>query len=66
MTVRELIEQLQALPPNAEVITNECEATNAHETIVALDTVEVVDKGFVYVGTGEAREISRVWGLDLG
>lgn len=51
MTVRTLIELLQAMPNlDVEVLTNQCEASSAHEDIVLLDTVEE-HEGRVYVGT---------------
>lgn len=66
MIVKELISALQKLPQDLEVLTNQCEATEAHEDVVEVETIEVVStretefgkpltKYHVFVGTGEAR-----------
>lgn len=54
MKVRELIKILERLNPELDVLTNECEATSAHEEISELNTVEEV-AGHVFVGTYPAR-----------
>jgi len=51
MTVKELIFKLRHMPQDAEVVTNECEATHDHEEIVELDRVSQMIGGKVYIGT---------------
>lgn len=45
VTVAELIDRLLSLPPDVQIVTNECEATSSHERLsndvdVALQTTE--------------------------
>jgi len=64
MKVSDLIAKLEEFPGDAEVFTNECEATPSHEEIVPLDTVALVAddsaaaapyRFHVYAGTYSAR-----------
>lgn len=50
MTVQELIRELQHLPLDREVVTNQCNISPLHEELVKVDTVLPVKAG-VYVGT---------------
>ncbi len=51
MKVKELIQQLRLMPPDADVVTNQCEATHAHEEIIELDEDRIEKENVVYVGS---------------
>lgn len=51
MKVWALIERLKAMPQEAEVITNCCQATTEHEDVTDLSEICVLNKEQVYVGS---------------
>lgn len=51
MTVKQLIAELKRMPQDAEILTNECEATSEHEEVVPMDLVYHRADGKVYIGT---------------
>jgi hypothetical protein len=57
MKVLELIETLAALPPDAEIVTNCCEATPQHEDVVDFVEVKEMRDGRIFVGTNADHHV---------